>query len=264
VLFFNLKGTYLYVILLDTIFLLFFNLNFCERDDIFRISSLLFFHRKNRFYEQHLKITFIISIFVEGIILSMSAEITYKKLLPLAKYWLKELDFYGTNQFKRKVTDKSWTIGQIYDHLLIYSQEVHLKAIQECLYQKDADAKQGKSFKGITQFLVGSYLPFKYKSNPYKEPGQPLSTEKVKDDFYRFLKLVYKVAKEIDYKKPTSKVKHPTLGYLTAEEWFQLMEMHFRHHLKQKKKLDVEVRSNTKETEGKDFDDIPDMPYHEL
>ncbi|WP_018342411.1 DinB family protein [Cytophaga aurantiaca] len=194
----------------------------------------------------------------------MSAEDTYKKLLPLSKYWLKELDFYGTNQFKKKVNPTSWTIGQLYDHLLIYSQEVHLKAIQECLQTKDVSAKkEGKSFKGFIQFSVGSYLPYKHKSNPYKEPSQPLSTEKVKDDFYRFLKVVYKAAKEIDYKKPTKKVKHPSLGYLSAEEWFQLIEMHFRHHVRQKKKLDNEVRSNFRETEVKEFDDIPDLPTYE-
>lgn len=194
----------------------------------------------------------------------MSAEDTYKKLLPLSKYWLKELDFYGSNQFKKKVDSTSWTIGQIYDHLLIYTQEVHLKAIQECLSSRDAEInKEGKTLKGMIQFAFGGYLPMKYKSNPYKEPEQPLSTEKVKDDFYRFLKLVYKVAKEIDYKKPTKKVKHPSLGYLSAEEWFQLIEMHFRHHMRQKKKLDNEVRSNFRETEIKDFDDIPDLPSYE-
>jgi hypothetical protein len=194
----------------------------------------------------------------------MSAEDTYKKLLPLSKYWLKELDFYGANQFKKKVNSTSWTIGQIYDHLLVYSQEVHIKAIQECLQTKDTNInKEGKSLKGFIQFAVGGYLPFKHKSNPYKEPNQPLSTEKVKDDFYRFLKVVYKVAKEIDYKKPTKKVKHPSLGYLSAEEWFQLIEMHFRHHVRQKKKLDQEVRSNFRETEVKDFDDIPDLPTYE-
>lgn len=193
----------------------------------------------------------------------MSAENTYKQLLPLAKYWLKELDFYGNNQFKKKVTPTGWTIGQIYDHLLIYTQEVHIKAIQECIMTKEPNPKAQKSFNGFLQFVYGSYLPVKHKSIPYKEPNQPLSTEKVKDDFYRFLKLLYKTAKEIDYKKPTAKVKHPKLGYLTAEEWFKLIEMHFRHHIKQKKKLDNEVRSNYRETEIKDFDDIPDLPFHD-
>ena len=192
----------------------------------------------------------------------MSAENTYKQLLPLAKYWLKELDYYGKNQFKKKLTDKSWSIGQIYDHLLIYSQEIHIKNIQECLSNKDLNVNEGKTIKGFFFFLFGGYLPFKYKSNPYLEPQQPLSTEKVKDDFYRFLKLIYKVAKDIDYKKPSSKVKHPTLGYLTAYEWFCLIEMHFKHHLIQKGKIDKDVRSNFKESSGVD-DDIPDIPYYE-
>lgn len=194
----------------------------------------------------------------------MSAEDTYKKLLPLSKYWLKELDYYGANQFKKKVNSTSWTIGQIYDHILVYSLEVHVKAIQECLQAKNESTKKTrKSFRGSIVFAWGGYLPIKYKSNPYKEPSQPLSAEKVKDDFYRFLKVIYKVAKEIDYKKSNNKVKHPSFGYLTAEEWFQLIEMHITHHVRQKKKLDKEVRSNFKETEIKDFDDIPDMPFHD-
>ncbi len=194
----------------------------------------------------------------------MSAENTYKALLPLSKYWLKELDYYGNNQFKKKVSNSSWTIGQLYDHLLTYSQQVHLKAIQKCIASKEESVKEPKTFKGFVVFAYGGYLPLKYKSAPYIEPTQPLSTEKIKDDFYRFLKIVYKVAKEIDYKKPTKKVKHPTFGYLTAEEWFRLMEMHFRHHVRQKKTLDKEVRSSVRETEVKDFDDIPDIPFYEL
>jgi hypothetical protein len=35
------------------------------------------------------------------------------------------------------------------------------------------------------------------------------------------------------------KSKHPGLGYFTALEWFQYMEMHMRHHLRQKAKLDA-------------------------
>jgi hypothetical protein len=195
----------------------------------------------------------------------MTAEETYKKLLLLSKYWLKELDYYGANQFKKKNNSTVWSVGQLYDHILVYSLEVHIKAIQACLQMKgEPSTKEGKTFRGTIQFALGSYLPVKYKSNPYIEPSQPLSPEKVKDDFYRFLKIIYKAGKEIDYKKSTNKVKHPRLGYLSADEWFQLIEMHMRHHMRQKKKLDKEMRSNFKETEVRaDFDDIPDMPFHE-
>lgn len=192
----------------------------------------------------------------------MSAENTYKQLLPLAKYWLKELDFYGKNQFKRKLTETSWSVGQIYDHLLGYTQAVNIRNIEQCLNSKEDATKLGKTFKGFVHFAYKGYFPFKYKCDPYIEPQQPLSAEKVKDDFYRFLKLLHKVSKDIDYKKPKSKVLHPSFGYLSAEEWFQLIEMHFRHHRKQKNKMDLEVRSNFKETSSED-DDIPDIPNYE-
>jgi hypothetical protein len=35
--------------------------------------------------------------------------------------------------------------------------------------------------------------------------------------------------------QPKGKSKHPGLGYFSAEEWLQFAEMHFRHHLTQKK-----------------------------
>lgn len=34
------------------------------------------------------------------------------------------------------------------------------------------------------------------------------------------------------------KTKHPGLGYFNASEWLRFAEMHFRHHLKQKKRID--------------------------
>jgi hypothetical protein len=34
------------------------------------------------------------------------------------------------------------------------------------------------------------------------------------------------------------KTKHPGLGYFSAHEWLQFADMHFRHHLRQKKRID--------------------------
>jgi len=34
------------------------------------------------------------------------------------------------------------------------------------------------------------------------------------------------------------KSKHPGLGFFSASEWFQFAEMHLRHHLKQKERID--------------------------
>lgn len=34
------------------------------------------------------------------------------------------------------------------------------------------------------------------------------------------------------------KTKHPGLDYFSAIEWLQFAEMHLRHHLRQKKRID--------------------------
>ncbi|MBA4056385.1 MAG: hypothetical protein C0490_16845, partial [Marivirga sp.] len=40
----------------------------------------------------------------------------------------------------------------------------------------------------------------------------------------------------------TGKTKHPGLHYLTASEWYQFAEMHFRHHLRQKKRIEAHLK----------------------
>lgn len=193
----------------------------------------------------------------------MSAEKVYQGFLEVSKYWLKELDYYGKNQFKTRLNEQGWTIGQLYHHLLNYTREYHFKPIETILMGRGEEIKKGKTFHGFWVFQLNKYLPFKYKSNPVLEPAQPIATEKVKDDFYRFLKVMYRLAKEIDKNNPTAKVQHPKFGYLTAMEWYQLIDMHFRHHIRQKKKLDKLVRSNYRESTLDDLDDIPDMPLYD-
>ena len=38
------------------------------------------------------------------------------------------------------------------------------------------------------------------------------------------------------------KAKHPGLNYLNASEWLQFADMHMRHHLRQKKRIDDFLR----------------------
>jgi hypothetical protein len=47
------------------------------------------------------------------------------------------------------------------------------------------------------------------------------------------------VATLISESQFNGKTKHPGLGYFSAKEWLQFANMHFRHHLRQKKRIDV-------------------------
>ncbi|HSZ24390.1 MAG TPA: hypothetical protein VK766_01665 [Cytophagaceae bacterium] len=178
----------------------------------------------------------------------MRAEKIYQnKFLPVAKYLLKELEYYGENQFKRKTPVSDWTIGQLYHHLIQGSYDFHLKAIRDCLENKNDKQKGGKSFLGYYVFAFGSYPLTKQKgfTNP---PVQIESPAKAKDMMFGFLKEMQKLANEIDKRgDSTFKVKHEKLGMLSALEWYKLVVLHQKHHLKQKYKIDKVLRTFVKE-----------------
>jgi hypothetical protein len=181
----------------------------------------------------------------------MQAEKVYKKFLELAKYYLKELDYYGKNQFKYKPSDGAWSLGQLYDHLINGTYAFHLKEIENCLAHKHGRDGGPKRFKGKLIFFLNGFPKMKIKgiSASKYTPAQPESPVKMKDEVYRFIKVMQKVSKDIDQaNNPTYKTLHPSFGMLTALEWYMVIEMHFRHHIKQKTKLDEVVRSYSKES----------------
>lgn len=181
-------------------------------------------------------------------------EKIYRKFLEIAKRWLKDLDHYGEHQFRKKPDENSWSVGQLYDHLIHGTYNFHLQEIRNCLEKRNGAESGKKKFKGQILFTLGSFPPVKIKGiGGNNEPAQPEKPELVKDEFFRFIKVMQKVAQELDQHKDNSyKTMHPTLGMLSGMEWYQLIEMHFRHHLRQKKVLDEAVKSFYKEEEGVD------------
>ena len=43
---------------------------------------------------------------------------------------------------------------------------------------------------------------------------------------------------EVEHFDITGKTKHPGLGYFDAREWLGFAEMHMRHHLRQKERIE--------------------------
>ncbi|MCU0428575.1 MAG: hypothetical protein MUF42_01260 [Cytophagaceae bacterium] len=183
----------------------------------------------------------------------MSAQKYYEQtVLPIAKYWLKELEFYGENQF-RKVTESSpWTIGQVYQHV---SEDVlHSNAkILENVLQGKHESVGGKNLKGWLVFSFSNFLWFKFKSEENYQPEQPESLTKAKDKMYRYLKEMQRYAVLVDKNAGvTGKIKHPHFGYLNALEWYKVTHLHMVHHQKQKNKIDRILRRSPKESFGED------------
>lgn len=175
----------------------------------------------------------------------MEGEKIYRAFLETGKIWIKELDFYGDHQFKQSTEDSAWSIGQVYDHLVNGTYAYHFKHIEQCIASNGENKGLKKNLKGKLLFFFGSFPNLKIKGVPPEKyvPGQPESPSKMKDDFYRFIKAMQKTSKSIDTANAQGKTLHPTLGWLNALEWYKLIEMHFRHHLRQKARLDKSIRS---------------------
>lgn len=156
-----------------------------------------------------------------------------------ARFWLVSLNDYTEEQFARQ-PEGQWSIGQVYFHLVVGTERFHLRACRKCLEHRGEIVEGGKTLPGKIVFLLGSFPPAKIHVPPSEDytPKPPQSRAEMREGLLRLIEMMRALAPQIDHAPPVQKWKHPALGMLNAEEWYRLIEMHFRHHLWQKKRLD--------------------------
>lgn len=164
----------------------------------------------------------------------------YDKYREVARLWESELELYSDEQFSKKPSPESWSIGQVYGHIFTNTLNYHVKQIEQCLVS-DANQKEKKTFSGKIIFLINSFPPVRIKvpPSPTYTPQQPESKEIIKAGMKELQEKLQDLSGEVDRTLHGGKTKHPALGYLGAREWVQLIIMHARHHLRQKKTIDI-------------------------
>jgi hypothetical protein len=75
---------------------------------------------------------------------------------------------------------------------------------------------------------------------------QPESPEQLLRDLANLKEEMNQVYRLISACSFRGKTKHPGLHYFSAREWFQFAEMHLRHHLRQKERIDRFLLSSLK------------------
>jgi hypothetical protein len=130
-------------------------------------------------------------------------------------------------------------MGQMYGHLVVGTRFYHLKQIAECLDQRGT-INGKKKLPGTLSFLFGSFPPIRVKVPPSETytPKQPESIEAIKFGLESLVVAVREAAQKVSSSTSRHKTLHPAFGYLDAREWFELIEMHFRHHLRQQRRLE--------------------------
>jgi hypothetical protein len=162
-----------------------------------------------------------------------------------ANVWLASLESYSEHQFAMKPDLASWSIGQVYGHLVKGTRGFQLQQIIRCCEGTGADSFKGKTLAGKLTFVFGSFPPIRIKVPPSDSytPAQPESIEAVRRGLTDLMAAMHDIGPKVASVSENQKTEHQALGFLNAREWFKLIEMHFRHHLRQKGRIDAFLKS---------------------
>jgi hypothetical protein len=185
---------------------------------------------------------------------AMDTKETLRKFEQTMDIYLKGLDRFDMKQLLWKPAEDEWSLGQMYMHLSLATQNMQLRNARLCLSPDGhpAVAEREKTEAGAAVFAAGSLPPERVRvpPSPQYTPPQPESKEQIVRELNEAVRRMREIEPELAAafapaaeSAPPSGVRrrtvdHPRLGGLNALEWFQLAEMHVRHHLLQKKRLE--------------------------
>lgn len=170
----------------------------------------------------------------------MNAIEALQRFEQTVSHYLHELDGFSMEQLKFQQAEGEWSIGQMYQHLIQSALHMQLRSIEQCLAQSnDSTTKTEKTEEGAAVFEQGSFPPIRIHvpPSPQYTPAQPETKEQLIQGLALVIRRMNEIQPSLEKASVQNTVPHPRLGALNAKEWFLLIEMHYRHHLRQLKRL---------------------------
>ena len=153
--------------------------------------------------------------------------------------WLEELRHYSDGTLLIKPDSSSWSVGQLYRHL-IEETTWYFGQIELCLDTTENAAKEmTESAKAM--FQNNSFPDIIIKGDPFISDNvkQPIDRQTLQDEFLSLKEAANTIWGKIESSGIHGKSQHPGIQFLNPQEWLQYAEMHMRHHLKQKSRIDT-------------------------
>ncbi|MCM3118779.1 DinB family protein [Neobacillus sp. MER 74] len=158
--------------------------------------------------------------------------------LKLINSYKNELQNFSLEQLRYISEEGVWSIGQMYDHLILVAHE-YLDNMEKCAILKK-EQPLGKTEFGEHIYKIGGFPPIKIKL-PDELNAPPNNSDSKDDLIIRMDQVILRLSQwesKVDNINTNYKVKHGGFGWLNTREWYDLVGMHFRHHLRQKGELE--------------------------
>lgn len=158
--------------------------------------------------------------------------------LQLIETYKSDLQNYSVEQLRHIPEAGVWSLCQMYDHVILVAHE-YLDHVDSCAAAVE-EQKLGKTEFGEKLFQNGGFPPIKIRLPD--EMNAPPNNSETSGELIRRVDQVIERMKDwegkVDAINPNYKIKHGGFGWLNAREWYDLIGMHFRHHLRQKSELE--------------------------
>jgi len=151
--------------------------------------------------------------------------------------WVETINSYNFEFICLQPSPTEWSLGQVCTHLLDETAW-YLEQVEVAVSAHDNSEKE------MTPEGKGMFINNSFPDEKLRRPGDstnmpfPGSKEQLLSGFSELKDKIRDTEKLVSESTAKGKTQHPGLGYFNAEEWLQFAEMHFRHHLKQKKRIE--------------------------
>jgi len=160
--------------------------------------------------------------------------------LKLIEAYKNNLQSYSLEHLRHISEQGVWSLGQMYQHLILVAEE-YLGKVETC-QAAGVEQPLGKTGAGEQLFKLGGFPPVKIKlPEALDKPSNSESKEDLADGLEQLRLRMIEWEGKVGVVNPNYKAKHDGFGWLNAREWFDLIDMHFRHHLLQKIELEQKL-----------------------
>ncbi|MBG9794540.1 hypothetical protein ABD76_19230 [Paenibacillus dendritiformis] len=167
----------------------------------------------------------------------------------ITDHYVRELGKYSMEELRRKPAENEWSLGQMYLHLAHSALHMQLRHAERCMESGAAGEGAGeKTEAGRAAFEQGSFPPVRIRvpAGAQYTPPQPESKEQLAAKLEEARRRMHEIGASLQgaaTERLQRTAAHPAFGALNAAEWFAMPEMHYRHHLLQKERLDAFIHS---------------------